>query len=155
MLTGATADPSFAAMHGAGGAHFSGGSNVSGGRVGGTFNAAAPRAAVTGGNFNRGGTLTRGSTFAGRTGTFAGRPGSGRTATFRGRTGHWGWWRGRRHSFPGAAIAAGVGLGLAYGGWGYGDDRVVWDGWRYVNTCVGPTVSWGWGGPGWGGPGWW
>src|SRR5215467_8730460 len=85
LLTGATADPSFAAMHGAGGAHFSGGGNVSGGRVGGNFNVAAPRAAVTGGNFNRGGTLTRGSTFAGRTGTFAGRPGfTGRTATFRG-----------------------------------------------------------------------
>lgn len=159
LLTGATADPSFAAGRGGGGAHFSGGGggahfsgggNVGGGRVGGSFSA-APRAAVTGGSFNRG------ATFAGRTG-FAGRPGfTGRTATFGGRTGHWGWWHGRRHFFPGAAVAAGLGLGFAASGWGWGDDCVVWDGWRYVDVCGGPTVSWGgpgWG-PGWGGPGWW
>ena len=98
LLTGATADPSFAAMHG-GGAHFSGGGsfsgggrvggNVSGGRVGGSFNA-APRAAVTGGNFNRG------ATFSGRTG-FA-----GRSAVVGGRGGHWGWRHGRRFWIPGS-----------------------------------------------------
>ena len=154
LLTGATADPSLAAGRGgfSGGGHVSAGAGSFGGGGGRSFSAgAAPRAAVTGGSFNRGATFNRGGTFAGRSG-FVGRPGfAGRG--FAGRGGHWGWWHGRRHFFPGAAVAAGVGLGLAYGGWGWGDDCVVWDGWRYVNTCVGPTVSWGWGGPGWG-PGW-
>lgn len=159
LLAAAPADPSFAAMRGGvgGGGRVSAGSfGGGGGRVGGNFSA-APRAAVTGGNFSRGGTFTRG-------GTFAGRPGfAGRTATWGGRGGHWGWWHGRRHFFPGA-VAAGVGVGLALGGWGWGDDCLAWDGWRYVNVCVGPTASGygpGWGGPGWGsspgwgGPGWW
>lgn len=163
LLTGAMADPSFAAMRGggksAGGAHISGGggSYGGGGRVGGNFSAStAPRAAVTRGSFNRGGT------YAGRTG----RPGfAGRSAAVGGRGGHWVW---RNHHRVFVPFAVGVGVGLGFSDYGWGDDCVVWNGWRWVNTCVGPYASgygpgwggpgWGgpgWGGPGWGGPGWW
>jgi len=141
LLTGAAADPTFAAMRGGtgGGAHVSGGvgggAHVSAGtgfsgRVGTSGGFAAPRAAVTGG-FNRSATV------AGRTGTWAGRTGtwSGRTGTFAGRTGRGGHWVWRHHRRVFVPFAVGVGVALADT---YYDDCVVWDGWRYVNVCYEP-----------------
>ena len=134
LLTGVIVNPTDAAMQAG---------------VGGGFSAGgAPRAAITGG-FNRGAVsgFNRAGTFGGTNRgpaayasvnrgptTFTRTPnGAGGTVA----RGHWGWWHGRRHFFPG--VAAGVGLGLAFGGWGYpydyGNDCVAWDGWRWVNVC--------------------
>jgi hypothetical protein len=125
LLTGAMADPSFAAK---GGGH--GGPGVSG-RAGTGGGATAPRAAVTapgatGINRAAPGGYTRGpGAVTGRTGTWAGRGGP-----WAGRAGHWAW---RHHHRVFVPFAAGVGPGLAFG---YDDDDcVVWNGWRWVNVC--------------------
>jgi hypothetical protein len=121
LLTGVAAGPTYAAVKGGGPGGAGGMTHMTGpGGAGGMT-----RGPTNFGNVNRGpgpyASVTRGPN------TFTATP--NRTA------GHWGWLHGRRHFFPG--VAAGVGLGLAFGAWGwpYYNDCVAWNGWQWVNVC--------------------
>ena len=49
-------------------------------------------------------------------------------------------WRWRRWGFPVAAGVAALGVGY-YGGYGYYDDCLIWNGYAWVNICYQPYYS--------------
>jgi hypothetical protein len=63
------------------------------------------------------------------------RPGLGWRAGW----GGWGWRRGW-----GWPVAAGVAVGVAAAGWGYGSPCLAWNGWTWVNVCYSPYPYYGW-----------
>jgi hypothetical protein len=128
----------------------------------------AARGGRGGGGFaGRGAAGIRGGAFAGRgamaTGGFGraaiGRPAwgggwAGRRAIAVGRPVGWGWGGRRWRGGWGWPVAAGIATGVAVGAaaaspWGWGDNCMQWNGFRWVNVCAG-SYAYSWGG-GWGG----